>query len=192
MGEISMTDDIGGRLRDLRTASGLSLDMLAERSGVSRAMLSKIERGEKNPTVRIVAQIAAGLDISVSRLLGLDERRRVIRVPAGSQRILADAASGYTRELLSPTFDATGLEFIRVVMPPGVGSGTFPAHRRGTEEYVAVAQGCVRLRLGDTDNYLLETGDAIFFEADVAHAFWNVMPDDESVFYLVINGGRRG
>ncbi len=182
--------EIGARLRLLRDEAGLTLDALAARSGVSRAMLSKIERGEKNPTVQVVARVAAGLDTSVSHLLGLDVRRRVVRIPRDGRRVLRDPDSGYTREPLSPTFDAGGLEFVRVVMPPGAGSGPFPPHRRGTEEYVAVERGRVRLRLTEADEYLLDAGDALFFEADTVHEFWNAAPDTESVFYLVIHGAR--
>lgn len=188
MEENTAVYEFGERLHALRTAAGLTLDALAARSGVSRAMLSKVERGEKSPTVRVAAQIAAGLDVGVSRLLGADERRRVVRVPRGPERTLRDAEGGYTRELLSPAFDAGGLEFVRVAMPPGSGSGAFPPHRRGTEEHVAVERGRVRLRLAGADDYVLDAGDALFFEADCTHEFWNDAPDAESVFYLVIHG----
>ncbi len=179
-------DALGERIRTLRTAQGLTLDDLAVRSGVSRAMLSKIERDEKNPTVRVAALIAEGLRVSLSRLLGDDERRRVVVVPHGSQRIITDDATGYTRQLLSPVFAGAGVEVVRCAMPPGTASGTFPAHPQGTEEYIAVERGQVHIRLDDRDEYVLTAGDALFFAADVSHAFTNA-DAGESVFYLVID-----
>src|ERR671912_764663 len=83
---------VGPRVRALRDAMGLSLRDLAERSGVSAPMLSQVERGETSPTLAVAAKIAAGLELTLSQLLRLDESdgvtvvRRSERRGGGSQR----------------------------------------------------------------------------------------------------------
>src|SRR3954462_9719691 len=71
----------GVRVRGLRRERGLSLEALASRSGVSRAMLSKVERGEKTPTLVVAAKVAEGLDVTLSQLVGVEEQREVVVVP---------------------------------------------------------------------------------------------------------------
>ena len=68
----------GERIHALRDAMGLSLRDLAERSGVSAPMLSQVERGETSPTIAVAAKIAAGLDLTLSQLLRLDEGEHVV------------------------------------------------------------------------------------------------------------------
>ncbi|CAA9452388.1 MAG: Transcriptional regulator, Xre-family with cupin domain, partial [uncultured Rubrobacteraceae bacterium] len=65
----------------MRRERGLTLEELAGRSGVSRAMISKLERGEKNPTLVVAAKVAEGLGITLSQLMGIEERREVVVVP---------------------------------------------------------------------------------------------------------------
>src|ERR687892_433334 len=72
---------LGGRVRELRRGRGLTLEELAERSEVSRAMISKVERGEKNPTLVVAAKVAEGLGITISELLGTEERREIVVIP---------------------------------------------------------------------------------------------------------------
>ena len=74
---------VGARVKALREASGLSLRDLAERSGVSAPMLSQVERGETSPTLTVAARIAAGLELTLSQLLRLDEGGTVTIVRAG-------------------------------------------------------------------------------------------------------------
>src|ERR687895_1616858 len=66
---------LGERVRELRRGRGLTLEELAERSGVSRAMISKLERGEKNPTLVVAAKLAEGFGVTLSQLVGVEERR---------------------------------------------------------------------------------------------------------------------
>ena len=74
---------LGPRVRALREAMGLSLRDLAERSGVSAPMLSQVERGETSPTLAVAAKIAAGLELTLSQLLRLDEGEHVAVSRAG-------------------------------------------------------------------------------------------------------------
>lgn len=175
---------LGERVRGVRRASGLTLDALATRSGVSRAMLSKVERGEKNPTLVVAAKVAEGLGVPMSRLLGQEERREVVVVPKGRRLVARDPETGFERQLLSPSFAGRGVEFVRNVVPEDSTSGEFPAHRRGVEEYVVVEKGRLRAELAG-EGYVLEEGDALYFEADVPHRFDNA-GEGECSYYLVI------
>ena len=176
---------LGVRVKDLRRERGFTLDELAGRSGVSRAMISKLERGEKNPTLVIAARLAEGLGVSLSRLAGVEERREVVLVPRERRMVLRDPQTGFERQSLSPTFAGRGVEFLRNVVPEGSTSGDFPAHRRGVEEHLVVEKGDLKATL-DGEEYVLREGDALFFEADVPHRFDNA-GKGECAYYLVIS-----
>ena len=178
---------LGARVKRLRRERGFTLEELAGRSGVSRAMISKLERGEKNPTLVIAARLAEGLGVSLSRLAGVEERGRVVVVPREGRVVLRDPETGFERQSLSPTFAGRGVEFVRNVVPEGSTSGDFPAHRRGVEEHVFVEKGELRATLGGKE-YLLSEGDALYFEADVPHRFDNA-GGGECSYFLVINSG---
>jgi transcriptional regulator with XRE-family HTH domain len=175
---------LGERVRALRRERGWTLELLAERSGVSRAMISKLERGEKNPTLVVAARVAEGLGVSLSQLVGIEARREIVVVPKERRMVMRDPETGFERQLLSPSFGGE-LEFIRNVVPEGSTSGEFPPHRRGVEEYVVVEKGRLRAILG-SEEHVLEEGDAAYFEADVAHRFDNAGAGECS-YYLVID-----
>jgi transcriptional regulator with XRE-family HTH domain len=188
--ELGVVEDVssgrvGERVRVLRRERGWTLEVLAERSGVSRAMISKLERGEKNPTLVVAAKVAEGLGVSLSQLVGIEERREIVVVPRGRRMVMRDPETGFERQLLSPSFGGRGLEFLRNVVPEGSTSGEFPPHRRGVEEYLVVEKGRLRAILGG-EEHVLEEGDSAYFEADVAHRFDNAGRGDCS-YYLVID-----
>jgi quercetin dioxygenase-like cupin family protein/DNA-binding XRE family transcriptional regulator len=180
---------LGERVRALRRERGLTLEMLAEQSGVSRAMISKLERGEKNPTLVVAAKVAEGLGMNLSRLVGVEEKRKVVVVPRGRRMTMRDPETGFERQLLSPSLGGGGVEFMRNVVPEGSTSGELPPHRRGVEEYLVVERGRLRAVLGG-EEYVLEEGDAAYFEADVAHRFDNAGVGECS-YYLVIDSKGR-
>lgn len=171
----------------MRQERRLTLEALAERSGVSRAMISKIERGEKNPTLVVAARLSEGFEISLSQLVGMEEQREVVVVPKERRMVMKDPETDFERQLLSPSFGRRGVEFIRNVVPEGSTSGEFPAHKKGVQEYVVIEKGRLRAILGG-EEYLLEEGDSIYFEADVEHRFENA-GEGECSYYLVIDSG---
>jgi transcriptional regulator with XRE-family HTH domain len=175
---------LGARVKELRRRRGLTLEDLAERAGVSRAMISKIERGEKNPTLVVAAKVAKGFGVTISELLGVEERREIVVIPRERRMTMRDPETGFERQLLSPTFGGRGVEFVRNVVPRGSTSGELPPHRRGVEEYVVVEKGRLRASVG-REEHLLEAGDALYFEADVSHRFDNA-GDGECSYYLII------
>ncbi len=183
--EAVSSERLGARVRELRGRLGLTLEALAGRSGVSRAMISKLERGEKNPTLVVAAKLAEGLGVTLSQLVGIEERREVVVVPREGRMVMRDPETGFERQLLSPTFVGRGVEFVRNEIPEGSTSGEFPPHRKGVAEYIVVERGRLRAVLGG-EEYLLDEGDAVFFEADVTHRFDNAGAGRCS-YYLVIS-----
>lgn len=181
------SERLGARVRELRGERRMTLDELAERSGVSRAMISKVERGEKNPTLVVAAKLAEGFGVTLSQLVGIEERREVIVVPKDRRMVMRDPETGFERQLLSPSFGNRGVEFIRNVVPEGSTSGDFPPHKRGAKEYLVVERGTLKATLGG-EEHVLEEGDAVYFEADVVHRFDNA-GEGECGYYLVIDSG---
>jgi XRE family transcriptional regulator, regulator of sulfur utilization len=172
------------RIRAERARRGLSLDILAERSGVSRSMLSAVERGEKVPTILVLDRIATGLDTSIARLVGEERRARVIVLRADQQDVASDP-SGWERRILSPVLPGVEFELMRTTIGPGVDAGVFAAHAAGSREYVAVERGTLRLTL-DAEVHLLRAGDSIYYDGDCAHGFSNPLRTP-CVYYLAMD-----
>jgi XRE family transcriptional regulator, regulator of sulfur utilization len=168
-------DDLLGQLaaqvRAHRAERGLSLDALASASGVSRSMISDIERGAKAPTVLVLARLATALDVTVSRLLGESQPDRVVMLRRRDQREITDA-SGWDRRILSPNLPGVEFEFIRTVIPVAVTIGEFAPHAPGSREYIAVESGALTVTIDGTPHHLGK-GDALYYAGDCTHAFAN-------------------
>ena len=167
--------ELGPLIRSRRNRLGLTLGAMAERTGVSRAMLSEIERGTKNPTIRVVVEIAGAFGCSVSDLIG-EQPRSATDLPTIVRReerhTLVDPQTGVERQSLSPALLRFGAEVVWYVIPPGQSAGPFPAHPPGVMEHITVMHGALRCHLADHD-IELRKGDAVSFRADVEHEFFN-------------------
>ena len=179
---------MGTRIRSLRGGLGLSLDEAAERCGVSRSMLSAVERGEKTPSVLVVHRIAVGLGSNITRLLGEERQEPVVVLRRSAQDVARDP-SGWERRNLAPVLLDAAFEFMRTTIPAGVDAGEFPPHPPGSREYVAVEQGRLRLTISGTP-YQLETGDSITYHGDCWHAFANPGPET-CIYYLALEVPRQ-
>src|ERR1051325_7110221 len=131
---------LGERIRLARQQRRLSLEALAAQSGVSRSMLSAVERGLKVPTVLVLDRIATGLGTSIARLLGDEARSRVVLLRHGEQDVVRDP-QGWQRRILSPVLPGVEFEFMRTTIEPGVDAGVFNPHAAGSREYVAIERG---------------------------------------------------
>ncbi|UFJ39885.1 XRE family transcriptional regulator [Brevibacillus humidisoli] len=181
---------LGKRLKQIRTEKGYTLQDLAERSQVSRSMLSQIERDQKNPTVNVLCQIAEALDVTVSQMLGQDEVRDVILIRNQEKPYVKDEETGFQRVLLSPAFPSKGIEFVLNILPEGASTGSFPPHKQNVKEYIYLAEGKLQVTLGERQTYVLEPGDTLYFEADVAHRMDNIGAGD-CKYFLVIDSYRQ-
>jgi transcriptional regulator with XRE-family HTH domain len=181
---------IGPRIRALREAMDLSLRDLAERSGVSAPMLSQVERGETSPTLTVAARIAAGLELTLSQLLRIDEGGAVTVVRAGEGR--TGGRAGHRYEILTPPLPGQRAELSRHVLAPGAATGgpdDPPIHEPGSRETAFVEAGAVVL-VCDGARHDLGAGDCVTFDADLPHHFENP-GDDEAVLLAVVSAGLR-
>jgi transcriptional regulator with XRE-family HTH domain len=171
---------------------GLSLRDLAQRTAVSAPMLSQVERGETSPTLAVAAKIAAGLELTLSQLLRLDEADGVTVVRKAERRGGGARRSGHTYEIVTPPLPGQRAEVSEHLLSAGAatgGPGDPPMHEAGSRETALVTHGSVRLVVGDA-NYDLEEGDCVTFDADLPHHFEN--PDtDEARFLSVVSAGLR-
>ena len=183
---------VGPRVRALREAMGLSLRDLAQRTGVSAPMLSQVERGETSPTLAVATRIAAGLELTLSQLLRLDEADGVTVVRHRERRSGGASAAGHTYEILTPPLPGQRAELSEHVLAAGAstgGPGDPPMHEAGSRETAVVTHGSVRLVVGEA-NYDLEAGDTVTFDADLPHHFENP-GDTEASFFAVVSAGLR-
>jgi len=184
---------IGGRVRALREAMGLSLRDLAERCGVSAPMLSQVERGETSPTLQVATRIAAGLDLRLSQLLRLDEDGAVTIVRADERRRGPTQVGGHRYEVLTAPLPGQRAELSRHVLAPGAatgGPGDPPMHEPGSRETTLVEAGRVILHCDGAAHELAE-GDCVTFDADLPHHFENPGSEEASLLAVVSAGLRR-
>jgi XRE family transcriptional regulator, regulator of sulfur utilization len=181
---------IGPRVRALREGMDLSLRDLAERSGVSAPMLSQVERGETSPTVSVAGRIAAGLELTLSQLLRLDESEGVTVVRATDR--LGVERGGHSYEVATPALPGQRAELTIHRLAPGAATGgpaDPPIHEPGSRETALVCEGEVRLVCGG-ETYDLDEGDAVTFDADLPHHFEN--PGERPArFHAVVAAGLR-
>jgi transcriptional regulator with XRE-family HTH domain len=181
---------LGNRIRSERLQRQLGLEELSEQSGVSRSMLSAVERGQKVPTVLVLDRIATGLGTSIARLLGDEARARVVLLRRNVQDTVRDPR-GWQRRILSPVLPGVEFEFMCTTIKPGVDAGIFNPHAPGSREYVAVERGTLRLTVDGTP-YVLRAGDSIYYNGDCKHGFSNPGRTD-CVYYLAMDvTGRSG
>lgn len=174
---------VGANLRKLRTQRGLSLEKLAGRSGVSRAMLGQVELGQSAPTINVLWKIARALDVTFSALISAPEAggTRVLRGKAA--KVLGSQDGSFRSRALFPLDAPRRTEFYELRLTPGCVEEAEP-HAPGTLENLVVAQGSVVVRVG-AESHRLEQGDAIVFPADGSHGYDNP-GRTEAVLYLVI------
>lgn len=175
--------ELGERIRVLRVSSGYSLADLAAVSGVSRSMLSEIERGAKTPGVLTLDKLATSLGTTIARLLDEPIESRIHLMRFDEQRSVRDP-EGWERRILSPVLPGVEFEFMRTTIDPGVDAGEFLPHAPGSREYVAIESGTLNLSINGTE-YVLNSGDSIYYPGDCLHGFRN-NGDTPCIYYLAM------
>jgi transcriptional regulator with XRE-family HTH domain len=181
---------VGPRIRALREAMSLSLRDLTERSGVSAQMLSQVERGETSPTLAVAAKIAAGLELTLSQLLRLDEGQHVAVSRAAERR--SSRRGGHVIEELTPPLPGQRADVSLHVLDPGAttgGASDPPMHEPGSRETAVVLAGSPAL-VHEGTRIELEEGDSVTFDADLPHHFENE-GNEPTRFIAVIAAGLR-
>lgn len=166
-------DELRGALarnvRKIRTRRGLTLAELAERSGVSRAMIVQVEGGRTNPSIGTICQLADALGTPVQGLIDVGGDRRVQLVRARDTVTLWKGRGGSFARLLGGTASRERVELWDWRIAPGASLRGTP-HPAGTRELIWVRTGTLRLTLG-TEVVEAGPGDLVVFEADVEHEY---------------------
>ncbi|MEX3919613.1 helix-turn-helix domain-containing protein [Paraburkholderia sp. BR10872] len=172
-------------VRELRATRGLTLDALATRSGVSRSMISMIERGAASPTAVVLEKLAAGLSVSMASLFGASGESTPAEplVRRAQQEQWRDPQSGYMRRSVSPPNWPSPIQLVEVDFP----AGARVAYETGSRETVIhqqvwVMEGRIDVELG-TERHALHAGDCLAMRLDQPLIFSN--PGSQAARYVV-------
>jgi len=176
---------LGRRVKHLRTGRGWSLEALAQASGVSRSMLSQIEREAANPTLAVTLRIARAFGLALGELLempGAASTVTVIRAQDHAYHYRSDQDCRI--RTLSPLNLEKDVEFYEIRLERGGALRSSP-HFEGTREFLTVQRGRIRVEsAGDGEE--LNPGDSASYRADVPHAIINAGKTEGVVFLIVI------
>jgi transcriptional regulator with XRE-family HTH domain len=177
------------RVRDLRRKRGWTLEQLSAACGVSRSMLSEIERQRANPTLVVAYRIAQAFGMSLGELVEIPNATQRIDIIRADDRTFHYRSDRYCRiRTLSPLHLEKSVEYYEVVLRPGGALKSAP-HFEGARELLTVQKGSVRIRsAGDTAE--LHKGDSAHYPADVPHAIENPSSTD-AVLFLVVTYSRE-
>jgi transcriptional regulator with XRE-family HTH domain len=163
---------LGERVSQLRQEQGLTLDQLAAASGVSRSMLSQIERGRANPTLAVTQRIARTFGISIGELVDDPGAGSAIEVVRGDDPGSLFRADGECElRTLSPLQFEKNIEFYAIILQPGAARAS-AAPFEGTREMFTVTDGEAEVCAGGSA-IQLDRGDTGHYRADVAHSIRN-------------------
>jgi transcriptional regulator with XRE-family HTH domain len=186
-GSSSAGQRLADRVKELRQAQALSLEALAEQSGVSRSMISLIERGETSPTAVVLEKLAVGLQVPFASLFdapasAADVVRGVIQRRA-EQSDWHDPASGYVRRNLSPPGTDQPLQLVEVVFPPGQ-RVIFEASGREAQVYQQIWMLEGEMEIGGADHvHHLRAGDCLARHQQESNVYHN--PGTQPARYLI-------
>ncbi|MBF0545131.1 MAG: helix-turn-helix transcriptional regulator [Candidatus Riflebacteria bacterium] len=161
---------LANNLKKIRDSRKLSLDRVADLTGVSKSMLGQIERGESNPTISIVWKIANGLKISFTDLINVHQPEIVVLKKAEVEPLVDDGGK-YKIYPFFPFEEGRRFEMYSVDIEID-GKLNAEAHGEGTEEFLSIFQGELTVRV-DEKEYTIKKGDSIRFKADKPHGYRN-------------------
>lgn len=169
-----MTDDadailalLPARLKEARQAQGLSLDAVAKLSGVSRSMVSQIERGESSPTIATLWNLTRALQVDFAGLLEDQPADQIQVLRAAQVPTIDNRGNGCSIRILSAPEDAGVHEVYELRFQAG-GQLDSPPHARGTTEHLTVIEGALTVQSGEAQDQLT-AGDTARYAADVTH-----------------------
>ena len=183
MSQKELDKAIGNRLKVLRHSAGLTLNELAARSGVSRAMIGRVERGESSATAILLGKVCAALDVTLSSVIGLSDRPPERLTRFADQPVWRDPETGYRRRHASAQSVASGLEIIVVDLPGGARVPYSPWGRRAYTQQLLMLSGKLSVHI-DLKRFELNEGDCFDFDVMRAVTFEN--PSDNPAKYIVI------
>ncbi len=185
--------EIGKKIRNIRTSQGMTIKEISKKTNLSNGFISRMERGEINPSLSSVKKIADVLHISIGLLFddeeagdtdihAADSEIKIVRKKERRKLVYPDqAAYDY---LLTPSIRNVGIEFILTVLEPGGNSGKeFYTHEG--EECILVNRGTLELYVGDKHFKLLE-GDSIHFKSSIPHRYENTSSNTMEAVWVAV------
>ncbi len=180
----ALTRHLGTRVKHLRAERGWSLEALAHASGVSRSMLSQIEREQTNPTLAVTLRIAQAFGLTLGELLDLPGATAGVMVIRAEDRTFHYRSDKDCQiRTLSPLNLEKDVEFYEVRLQRGGALRSSP-HFEGTREFLTLQKGRLRIESAN-DAEELKPGDSASYRADVPHALLNI-GNTEAVIYLIV------
>lgn len=172
------------RVRELRNARGWTLEQLAKVSGVSRSMLSQIERQQVNPTFHVAYRVAQAFGMSLGQLVDDDDQPLIEVIRSHDEHYRFREDEDHSVRSLYPMHLEKDIEFYELKLRAG---GRLPssAHLAGTREFLTVQKGRIRVCSGH-DEAILEAGDSARYPADIDHVIENVGRGDALAFLVAI------
>ncbi len=162
---------IGERLKEIRNTSQLTLDDVAELTGVSKPMLGQIERGQSSPTINVLWKISTGLKIPLSFFCRQEEAEYTV-AGLGEENVITEENGGMRAYPLFPFDPVRNVEVFYIEFDAGVQHSSLP-HVAGVEEYVFLVQGTLKMVIG-REEVLLQEKQSIRFRADISHEYHNI------------------
>jgi transcriptional regulator with XRE-family HTH domain len=182
-----LTANLAATLRAARADRGLSVNGLAERSGVSRAMIAKVERGEVQPTAVLLGRLTAALGLTLSELFARAEGAAPQLARAAEQPVWVDPKTGYRRRSVSPADGS--VQLVEVELPAGAEVSYPAASYQLAHHQIWVLAGRLCFREGDVEHDLA-AGDCLELGPPAPGTYRN--PTDLPCRYLVVLSRRGG
>lgn len=173
---------IGKNLNNIRKQKKLSLDKVAELTGVSKAMLAQIEKGASNPTVTTLWKIATGLNVSFSYFME-EEESDIFYISHHDIKPIIEDEEKMKVYPLFPYDSKRRFEVFTIELEPGCNHQSSP-HNDGTEEYIIVTEGEMELVI-ESNHYKLACGDAIRYFANKHHSYRNTSDRKVSFQHII-------
>ena len=180
--DVDIERRIARRLARLRAERKWSLDAVAERTGISRATLSRLERAELSPTAAMLGKLCTVYGWTLSRFMAEAETRAPDLVPARDQAEWKDPESGYRRRIVSPPAPGLRGELVEVRMPPGATVSFDTAPIAGLEHHLWMIEGTLTLEVEGAP-FWLRAGDCLRYVLAGPTRFKN--PGKREARYLV-------
>ncbi len=159
-------------LKTLRQQLGFSMQVLADKAGISKSMISKIERDEVQPTLEVASRLARALNKTLSEMLHVPQTTQVVFLPRDEQAVWEDAQH-IKRRNISPVFEGLKIEWLQVELPIGASLlKCLSANTPGQEKYILVTKGLLEIKI-DQQVFHLKKGDSLYFDPSVPHDFSN-------------------
>lgn len=184
---VNSPPEIGATLQKLRLARGLTLEDLSRVAGVSKSMLSQIEREKANPTIAITWRLANALGVGIGELLtGQTPDAAAIRIlEAHETPTLPGSHAGYVMRILGPMELAGKFEWYELTLTPG-GELASGAHDPGTVEHLTLLHGAMELEVGG-DKKKLKIGSTARYPGDLEHVIRNIGKIEARALMVVIH-----